>query len=224
MHVRRTRLLLATLFLVGALASTSPASAATLPLVTTCGDASLISSPGVGAQVATQGHTYRVGAAWSSRFSTLGDFTASFTYTLSGNGSTTYGDGFAFVVQTTSSSAAGDIGAQLGYSSNSAEASCRTIGTSNPSFAVGFHDFANALKVGSNGSWGTPLQSNMKLEGTHSVTITKVGATVSVRLDRKVIGSFSVASSYQRAYVGFTGGTGSATQNAQIYGITITTP
>lgn len=224
MRVRRTPLLLGALLLAGALLSAIPASAATLGLSTLCGNASRITSPGVGVKVATDGVVNRAGAAWSSPISTLGNFTLTFDYSISGSGASRYhADGFAVVVQTTSATALGFWGGSLAYAGTTTEAGCTSIGTRKSSFAVGFNDYGDTIRRGVDGSWTGNLQTNAKVSGRHSVVISKAGATVTVVLDGRTVGSFSTGTaSYSRAFVGFTGSTGTYTEDILIHDIALT--
>lgn len=226
MRARRSTLSFAAMLLAVVSLLPLQASASTLTLATLCGSATRITSPGVGVRLATQGVTYRTGGAWSSAISTLGDFTLSFDYSIDGSGSPAFqADGFAVVVQTTADNALGQVGGYLGYGGTTSEAGCRSIGSRKPSFAVGFDDYNDRVRAGQDNAWGTTLATNTRVTGRHSATIVKSGTSVTVVLDGKTVGSFTVGSStYSRAYVGFTGATGSYTEDILISGVTLTRP
>jgi hypothetical protein len=189
--------------------------------------------PGIANDVLTltDGQTYEARSAFNtSPVSTLGNFTASFTYTATST--STPGDGFGFVLQTAGTGALGNYGSGLGYTSMSGPSVAVLFNTYDPNGGVGV---ALGIDGNQDGSYQSLSSVNLTNSDPKAITIeydsaaqtmtvmvtdtTTHASATPIVFDNVNLGDILESSD---AYVGFTGGDGSATSTQQFSNYTFT--
>lgn len=191
----------------------------TQPTLTTFGDAVTDSKGGV---VLTGNQMSQRGSAWTDQATGITDFTAAFTYEVSG-GETDLGDGFAFVIQSESGSLLGGAGGDFGFYDGGDAPSGNSLAVIFNSYNCGPCAPDTYIGVADNADRGDQEEllsgtaAMAKIQGKHRAEISRIGSVLTVKVDRQVVGSVTLTKTYANAWVGFTGATGGATQRTRIH-------